>query len=1256
MIQFTKILHTLVFLSIFSLISAQEVSPKYWEMVLSNERSEALKQVQSEYKTKPSITTLISKEIIRNENGQFEPSKDFIKNFLEYADFEPYLYALWNQQFIFNDYLSSGFNQLNSSHINAVLTKGVVNQTLSEALIYLKGVLDRHHNNFTSYRQQMAKMSSITEWQFCGPFENLNNSGLDNVYDPEKKAFSQDDFNANSNGFLNWYNAKQKEEGYMFFGNHNEYGAGVNYAQTFFTNTIERDAVVRIGASSKFKVWLNDVLIYENSKNLNTDLDAYNVKVHLPKGDCRLLIKVAEPSSSSYFIVRITDENGNSLKDIKYGASPNSYKASSDSEINPSKITSYFEQFFLEKIEKNSSDFLSIYCLVSTYMRNQKYEQAKEVLKPLYAKYPNSSIIRRLLISIYSIEEDYNSRREMVKNIELDDPSYYLSLTYRFQDVNELFRMSVDDMNEFLDEFSDATDSDILKISAKMIKSFRIEDKKAVKNNLDKLMDLAYKQKSLSLLKTYAPLYGNVLSNQEKTISILEDLNNQYFDMNVRGQLVSYYLKQNKKDKVLQLYKEEVKYLSNDLVPLKKLIYKLHDFEMYKESLPYIESVLSIYPYSFVGMEYKGDALLQLNKQNEAVNSYRSSLIFNTGNASLRRKIRDITSQPDLIKKYKVGKIYDYVKENRGKITENNYGYNFLLEEVVVELYEEAGGKTRSTILYEITSTNGVESLKEYELGLWGNYSIIKSEIIKPTGLITPAERSGSSFVFNGLEIGDVIHLEYEVDFNGFGRFYKDFTESFQMDSWHPSVLSSYTLIVPNQITIMDTVLNGELEFNLIEEEKYKVYSWKLRNFKGLSAHEDFMPSIEDLARVIHIGTIKSWTQIAQWYSDLVRPQIEITPLVQKTFDEIFANCDLSKMSDEDKAKKIYYYMMNNLTYSFVHFKQSGYVPQKLYKTISSKMGDCKDFSALFLNFAQMAGLEANMVLVLTSDNGRKRLVLPSQEFNHCIVRIMLNGQEQYLELTDKSLPFKSLPNGLRYAQILNIPYTYTVADKFDLISLNDVKRTTELYQSDVYMTVGSYKQNLKITTTLKGAVRSFYAENLDNPNYEMIVDVVKNEFKNVISENMEIDSVYAISIDKEIDSLTFTTEMSINEKINKIGSYMILKVPHVTMEYNGKIISKKERNYPIEYLIYESIDIYKTVYTIDLLEEKTFVEIPENIVLSFKDHFYSRKYEKVSPSRIKITVEARPGGSDISPSEYVAYKSYVSKVLEAKDEFIGIK
>ena len=82
-----------------------------------------------------------------------------------------------------------------------------------------------------------------------------------------------------------------------------------------------------------------------------------------------------------------------------------------------------------------------------------------------------------------------------------------------------------------------------------------------------------------------------------------------------------------------------------------------------------------------------------------------------------------------------------------------------------------------------------------------------------------------------------------------------------------------------------------------------------------------------------------------------------------------------------------------------VSFRQSAFVPQRASAVLSTKLGDCKDLSGLFVTLAHMAGINAKMMLVDTRNNGQKDILLPSVEFNHCVVKAMLDNKNYFIEL-----------------------------------------------------------------------------------------------------------------------------------------------------------------------------------------------------------------------------------------------------------------
>jgi len=227
-------------------------------------------------------------------------------------------------------------------------------------------------------------LNAIQDWQYCGVFENLNDSGLETEYEPELYAKNDKLFDANSNGKIGWYIPVDKQaEGYHFYSNESEYGDGIIYSQVFIDSPSDKDVVVNFGTSSSIKIFVNDVEIYVNNMAEHTDLNAYRVKFKLAKGTNRLLVKVSTQSNNDNFFVSLTDEAGVAFSDLSYANTYKPYNKSTLEQLNPIEINPDFENYFKDMIAKNPDNVLYKILLFNSYSNNSKNDEANDVIEEL---------------------------------------------------------------------------------------------------------------------------------------------------------------------------------------------------------------------------------------------------------------------------------------------------------------------------------------------------------------------------------------------------------------------------------------------------------------------------------------------------------------------------------------------------------------------------------------------------------------------------------------------------------------------------------------------------------------------------------------------------------------------------------------------------------------------------------------------------------------------------------------------------------
>jgi predicted negative regulator of RcsB-dependent stress response len=873
---------------------------------------------------------------------------------------------------------------------------------------------------------------------------------------------------------------------------------------------------------------------------------------------------------------------------------------------------------------------------------------------PYYEKYPESSFLRKALITTYKLENDNTSINELNENIERDDPDYYLPILNKFVEYDDLMRMSMTDFEDFIKKMKKAFDSELFHASAEFFYYARKENIEELRKILDTINKNSNGNNKISL--NFIPLYDELFQNQDKTIDLLEKMVANTFSLSAENMLIRYYEDRNQKDKCIDIITKYYEELKTDNNYIDRIVNKLTEYQRFEEALPYVDQQLKNYPFSFVAMEEKGDILRQLNKTKEALKYYRKALEYNSADSGLRKKITDLTKKPNAINELVIEDVYSYVEENRNKITTNNYGFNILLDDSNVELYKEGGFKYRYVYVYEITSNNGIDTFKEYNLGLRGSYNIIKSELIKPNGSLVPADRRGSNLVFTDISIGDVIYIDYEGTRSTTGRFYKDISDKYQFYSFHPIIKSSSKILVPNSRQLNYKFLNGDLKPTIDKRKDYTLYKWEINNPTTLPYAEDYMPNTVDAVGYLHFSTIKDWNEVSEWYSDLVRSRIEINDLVKAEFKKLFPDGHES-LTENDRAKIIYNYVTKSFNYSYVNFRQSGFIPQKPAKTINTKLGDCKDFSTLYVTLAKMADLKSNLVLILTSDYGRNNLVLPSTDFNHCIVKVNIDGLEQFLELTDKYLPYRSLPTSLRGATALEIPFNSSEnAKKYDLFHLDDINRDKSKITNVVTLSISEKDMHLVIDTDVKGHNTSYYNQVFDEPNPEVIRKSMLEDYKGKLKDDFTLTNVSNIVKTDDGQAVSFKSDLTINKKLNSIGSIKILQLPIITHPYESSIIQLEERNFPIDYIQYEYVDNYETDYIIELDKTQSFVEIPESKSFTFKKHSYTITYNNPQPNQLKISIRCTTSLEKINTKDYSEYKTYVKDILEAELEYIGFK
>ncbi|HEY5465279.1 MAG TPA: DUF3857 domain-containing protein [Hanamia sp.] len=1229
---------------------------KAWDALNENKRSDAekfLQQAMSDPAT--SDDAFITNIYLKTYDDKESEVTGFNSSFYQKAPNPyPYIYALWFHQAIIGGYgKKTADNQLKL--IDELIADPKAPGTLVASAEYQKEMHLLFSADFDKAQTYSGKIGNLRNWQFTGPFENLSESGFYKDYGPLEHPEPSAVFKSSSNAEVKWFTpASENSDGWTPAIYQFNKTTAVVYAQNFLNSQVDQTVLCNVGCSGSIKVWINDELVISQFKDRTTDFDCYTIKYDLKKGTNRVLVQLGY-SNGSYpnFSLRFTNDNYRPVSNITGSPVYSQYPKNASIHNKYEAIPQFAEKYFTDKVAQQPDNLVNYVLLTDAYLRSEKLLEARDIISKALTKAPENSLLREKLLEVLNRQNNRTSYLEELEKIKKDDPESVLVIDLKIKELysNEKY----DDCTAELDKRikihgeNETTDGYKLLILAKEKK---YDDLVKVVEEVDKKYP-----DDPNLLTMMYNIKKEVDKDNKGALKVYENYMKNNYNYDAYVKYADLLLEQGDTKKGIEIKEKLTKRFPYDPNGFYNLSEYYYSAKNYDEAESYINKSLALSPYNETYWEQLGDIKNEKNDTAEALDSYNQSLKFDPNQYDIISKIRKLNNKPEIYKLFSAVDIDKVIKEDKPEDAKNtDYGFYYILDRKDVVIYPDGATEEYVTTILKITNDKGVDRFKESSIGYNNSQTLLieKAEIIKANQSKIDGERNDNQVVFTNLEAGDIIVFKYRLQSYVYGRFAKDFWDKYYFGGQIYSAITKYNLLVPAGLKINYVFSNSNVQPVKKKIEDFDQYSWVITNPTPLQ-DEPLMPLIVDEGTVLHISTISSWKEIANWYSDVSNNKseedFEILALYKKLFPD-----SKKAMTQFEKAKIIYEYIESNIRYSSVSFRQSAFVPQRASITLTTRLGDCKDLSNLFVTLARMAGINAQMVLIDTRDNGQKDILLPSVEFNHCIAKAMLDNKIYYIELTDNYLPFTSLPNNLNGALALEIPVK-SVSENAELVHLKSNNRVKDVIKSVIGITPDNDDLNLNVTTTKYGAfsssVRTDYL-NLDNEKQKQTLEkTIAGSYKN----NIRLDNVSFSNLDKLNDSVTYTYKYKVMDEIAEIGDLKTFKIIYPDIVASLNYFSADKRVYPIEYWSYENADAYETTVNISVPEGMKFVELPKGETLSFKDLKYSIQYTLKAPGKLVITRSFSDGrDQQISPEDYPAFKSFFAKIVKAEQKFIAYK
>jgi Tfp pilus assembly protein PilF len=1082
-----------------------------------------------------------------------------------------------------------------------------------------------------------SKIGAIEQWAVIGPFDNVSSSGFDKHYPPEA-TFEQTTYTGRGNLPVKWFEIPAiRRDKWVDFEYYYSVGQDIYYANTFVFAENSQPLQLRVGTSGSVKVLLNDAVIFQDENEKNNGYDTYILPVLLNKGWNRILFKVGSAEITRCNVAaRLTTPDGKAATGLRFSATQQNYNRSSSGIV--ALVENFAVRYFRELLNTDPSDPLATLALAHIYLLNDQHIEAELLLREGLKHWPDAPFFQTLLADCYARsgqQEEFTTLRDLLRK---SDSLYVPGMLSGFTDAlrNEDYATAESIVQWYRDSYGDTPVSYAMRLQTL-----------AGKNAVDQLISVieeAYHRfpGSWEFAKAYSDVIHKRTANRDSVLSILRNSLEythsalQYFEIgelclsfsdiagwesNVKAAI--------QRQPVACGYYEAV---ANQYLAMQKP----------DSALPYIQKALAISPQAARFHRTCARIHRALGNITLAREEFWAAILYNPSDFDTRAELRAFEGKPSIFAGFPQLASDSIIKQAPKENAYPDKDYVILAEEQKRVFYENGAQEYTMEFIVRLFTADAVDQWKEYSLAPDSDdevATIEKAVSVKQDGTEIVADISGNDIVFKSLEAGDVIQLRWKSRIYYDGKFSRKFWDSFSLNSNVPVHFARYALLVPDNLKFDFRVRNAGIYPVITQTPDGKLIEWTVRNEPPLE-EEIAMPSWYEIGKYLEFSNINSWDEIVSWYLELTKQQVKPDREVSQLARSIAATLG-PDAGEIDQIRALYEYITKNIRYSSVPFRQAAYIPQKARTVLSTKIGDCKDLTTLFIALAREIGLTAHYMLVNTYEQGytRQRPLPTPWVFDHCIAAVVTSGGMIYVDLTAPDLAVGSVPEGVVGAFALLIrqgvaePTTLARA----LFPPNTLNRSTEIElheQGNATFTVKSVRSGI-----LAAYLRSNYREQTPKDREKMLSETLSREYQNVTIQSFTFENLDVIQ-----QHLRYSMTYNVGDLMTEAGNYYVLKMPWSDTWKPSPAFTLDKRQYPLDYPV--DADTIRETLTIRFPENYTLLETPKSLKKKsdVAEYSVSYSYSKGILNAERVVIQKN---GFVEPAKYSEFKAMYNAVAK---------
>jgi hypothetical protein len=272
----------------------------------------------------------------------------------------------------------------------------------------------------------------------------------------------------------------------------------------------------------------------------------------------------------------------------------------------------------------------------------------------------------------------------------------------------------------------------------------------------------------------------------------------------------------------------------------------------------------------------------------------------------------------------------------------------------------------------------------------------------------------------------------------------------------------------------------------------------------------------------LQLSEWRDWAEVVAVFAPLYEDQGALPDYVEQEVARIAQ----AETTPAGRAAAILRFTQGELRYLAISIGEGGYTPRQLADVCATRYGDCKDKSKLFLHMARRLGVDAAPALVNTRDGYALADWLPSgQLFDHCIVRVAIDGKVYWLDPTRQMQPSPldklthcyfgwALPlrEGVRELERMAEPPDINISEMLEHVTLPDTPSAPVRYSWE-HTVRGARAEALRDQFAREGEVGVFraYVEDIQRtwPKAAVVAQEIVSD--DIAANTMKVREVYDI-------------------------------------------------------------------------------------------------------------------------------------------------